>query len=777
TEALPESRERAVLPASSTEPTRAAAIARDSRTIRILVVDQDGAQPLEGVLVQTLEDSIPAFARTDDHGVCSIQLSAATEQYGLTLEREGYSHVHGFYYASNPTLTLQMRRTATLSGRVVDKQTRMPISGAELSLVHSACPDCEPLPSISNSTGEYELRDVPSGRSIIRIGAEGYPKSFVFFDMSAQSGNTAHDFEIDRGVELRGQVTDFTTGIALGGAVILCDVEKLISDGDGRFAGRGVPQPDGSLSLEVSAPGYCTMTVHCTREEAAAQEWLALRLPRATIVEVRVRDSSGVAIEGARVAVEVDPFTSSTRRMQASRMPASLADLPSNRIFREPGSARGFSGAGGRFVADGLLPWSEIFRVAAEHPGFEPASIPLEHLGAPGETTHVDVVLHRGEPEIGCKARGRVRLNGATAAFVCAWSGSGREGRASFPAGSSYALAGLPVGELTLRIELVDVPATPADNFFTANVGAGQELVHDFDLTVPTVAITGMVRTSDGAPAAAARVLALTLSTAGSVPRWVAVCASVRCSPDGAFELPVPEVMGAVRLHAMLGPASSDRDGVVPGTHDVILEIPCAGTLRIRVLDAQSRVPIDVDRLKIVLRNVGEAEYAKVRVPFEVADQDGWQSTRVVAGRTEVRIQAADLGYVSAFAVADVPPSGDARLEFALEPGLRVAFQLETKFGAAWTNHEIYVLEPESWDGVQWTLDDRGGHLEGGAGFPLDSISERRLSFDEGGLARLKCLAAGRYRFKVVPNDVTLEPESIDLTGDTTEPIAIRWSQ
>ncbi len=62
-----------------------------------------------------------------------------------------------------------------IRGVVVDKQTQMPLPGANIALLNSA----SPVGTTTNINGEFRLENIPTGRQDIQVSFIGYHHYFA----------------------------------------------------------------------------------------------------------------------------------------------------------------------------------------------------------------------------------------------------------------------------------------------------------------------------------------------------------------------------------------------------------------------------------------------------------------------------------------------------------------------------------------------------------------------------------------------------------------------
>ncbi|MEO6710101.1 MAG: hypothetical protein ABIP42_11040, partial [Planctomycetota bacterium] len=744
------------------------------RTMRLHVVDGVDEQPLADARVETF-GSNPGVVTTDASGSCEIQTQTDARSIRLFIDCEGYFHVRG-EIANVPEVTLKLRRTITLKGHVLDAETLAPIPRARMTIRHNECRGCNPEPILADVNGAYELPDVPVVRAGILINAEDYSAKYFSFDVGASGEQIEQDFKLERGLAIRGHVVDFSSGAALAGASLRSDENEIVADSSGAFACRVMPDSEGSVRFEATAPDRCRLCLVVRLDQRSSLESLELRIPESPIVEGIVHDANATLIEGASVNVGLDYAAQARSRQKRPRAASPLDKVPASWNFEDAYGAHGKSDSSGRFRVKGLVPWGENREIRAGAPGHKGERIAMDRLAGPGESTRIDLLLARAEPESGCKLKGRVRMNGIPVDCTVRSSCSGGEWSKRVEARQDYEFGRVPAGNLTLRAEPTDIPGPFEGNSFVTTVTDGQKLSHDFELRAPTLSITGRVQYLDGAPAVGAKVGA---ACSGSNELWTyqqSVCAEVRTGMDGSFVLDVPDRDFSLRVEAQLSAARARLEGIRPGARDVLLQISRSGTLFLRAIDAGSRAPLSSRSLAFATRRAGEESYSDVGEWRTAPDLEGWGQLNFLEGRVEILVRGGSLGFKPVQTLADIPPDGETRLEIALEKGLEVNFRLDPHADEKWPGYSIYVLEPELLDGVRSSKKNGGNYFSGGPMFPGLSIRDRTLHFDASGGAQLRGFTAGRYGLKLLTDAVILESKEIVLTDETRDPFVIHWS-
>jgi hypothetical protein len=221
--ALPQEPERAAL-ASKPMPefalsTEFAEPIAGMHTVRVLVVDKHDATPLQSARVESFEGTISSVNTTDEHGVCPIEARIDAKSLRLDVMSDGYFHWNATF-PNRAEVEIGLRRAVAFSGRVLDREDRTPIPGAQISFEHIHCARCSPTSVLAGLDGEFLMSDLPDGESYFIVVAAGYPTASIPLEFEIDDPQSRQDLLLTRGVLLRGEVLDFVTGDALPGALI-----------------------------------------------------------------------------------------------------------------------------------------------------------------------------------------------------------------------------------------------------------------------------------------------------------------------------------------------------------------------------------------------------------------------------------------------------------------------------------------------------------------------------------------------------------------------------
>lgn len=734
--------------AGSRERPLEASAARDGATMRVRVVDVLDGRAVAGARV-THES---AAVETGADGWCTVDgLDARDGEVELLVEARGYGDVRWRWVVAAWAI-VELTPTTTFHGRVLDAQSREPVAGAELVFTLAGGLDAEIGAATSDASGQYALEGVPVAFPVnVTSWSSEHATAREQVLVPHRVERVARDFLLERGTRVSGQVVDFVTGAPVPGARLERARPEPIELGpDGRFDVPLVPNRyDGRIELDLSAPGWCRLSAVLDPDELGAP--LVLRITRGAFVEGVVRDADGRPVPGATVGFANAP--SSLRRLRASEnAPEWLATLPEDwRLVPESKGSAVTTDAEGRFRSSALVPASENQRVDAWHETLGRAREAVERLGAPGSVTWLAIALEPDPPA--AVVSGTVRLNGQPCEARVEWRGPTRGGGGGSAGDGRYRLVDVEPGEVTLVAGIGDRVEGRwiVERTATLDVAEDGERVHDFDVRVPQAPIAGRVGFSDGSPALGMRVFA---RNGGSLHGLA------RTGPDGRFSIDVPDVGETYRVGVSSGPTDQVRRDVTAGTTDVDFELPSVGELVYRVVDAATGEPVPI--AYVAWRPDATREYVETIdfAPWRVPDPDGWLRLELPAGNADLHVDAMRAGYTPLF-VPGVPivARAETRRVIELERGATLRF---TWADGPPDDHDMLLLET---------------HLAAdvGAAYPVGTLHWRKLRFDEDGVATVRALASGNYRFVVDPADVAIEPETIDVRAGMDELVTLGW--
>ena len=423
----------------------------------------------------------------------------------------------------------------------------------------------------------------------------------------------------------------------------------------------------------------------------------------------------------------------------------------------------------GGWRVEGLPPWLPAFELSARTPDGAAGSIVLD-LPEPGRAIQATLSLAARAPiEGGGTVRGRFTIDGEPEQGRVAWRGATRTGSARVDRQGAFVLERVEPGPVTVTATSERVLArgtcglgavAPRELFLRA----GEELELDLALDLAFAPIAGRVTVADGRPAAGVRVEVADPDRCWRDRAWT--------DGEGRFAFEVPSALSAYTLELERLPEVLERRDVLPGTEGLDFVLGELGRLRFRVVDADSRAPIE--RGLIEWRRPGGKLLELVDFGRLAPDPGGWYEVDCVTGAIDLTVSThRDRHRAQRFRGIQVHPATETKVEFELREALspRVVLgqgSIEPPGGfAAVIVHEAhapkvrYVPEPRPrWHGL-------GRHG------PFDE-----LRFKANGTARARGLAPGRYRILVWPETLAVTPESVRLRASEPDPtvrVRLAW--
>lgn len=347
-----------------------------------------GGQVRQAAGVRSFMSSIPPAA-TDDDGrfeltgveAGEIALQAVGADGGLAT-REGLELPAGGVLEG---VELRFEPGGSIAGRVVDADGR-PLRDALIDLEGTAGRSRGGLIAMSDGDGQFRLSGVPPGRQTVTAERHPYRRGVREVEIDAGQSEVRVDFQLAKGLAVRGSVVD-DQGAAAAEVWV-----ALAAAGGAGFRTGGVSRADGSFEIEGVEPGRYTIT-------AEKSGYRRAELPEPLAVEssdvdgVRLELGRGGAILGHVVGLAFD-------------------DLALVRIFgrsgsHQTGSVPDFEGA---YRIDGLTPGEWILIAEVEGSGRRAQA--KATLGDPPGEVEVDLefgeglvlsgaVFWRGEPVAG----------------------------------------------------------------------------------------------------------------------------------------------------------------------------------------------------------------------------------------------------------------------------------------------------------------------------------------------------------------------------------------
>ncbi|MCP3913948.1 MAG: carboxypeptidase regulatory-like domain-containing protein [bacterium] len=727
-------------PSAVEEGPRAAAL---DRTVAAPTAAREGGiqltvlgagEPLAGARVRVFEGTAAVELRTDTRGACALPLEAGEGAVRLFVEAPGFFHRRGDWQRL-PELTIELRPTTVLYGRVLSMRSLTPVANARITLSHPSCPPgCASEFARTAQDGSYELAGMPLDLTLVMtVTADDHAYAELRREFTGD-GRIEHDILLDRGARVAGTVVDYSSGAPVPGASVVDlsvrQVERASADEQGRFESWfGVEQ--GSARIEVSAPGYCRLT--CVAHEDELSEPLLLRLVKSVPVRGRVTSAAGGPVAGAEVRVDQDEVARMIREQREEPALASPLDqLPDGWSFAVDAARASTSSDGSFTIEAGLVPWSEEFRVRVRHTGFRPFVRSLGRAEVPGEAVFVSIEL---QLDVGTGTiLGTASLNGEPAPGHVSWLGATRRGTVELDAAGGYRIEEAEAGEVELSVSFDGLSRRWQAS--AVQLERGAELRHDFVVARTMATLSGHVRWEGGEPALGLPVSAL--ASSGELR------AGATTQLDGSYSIDVEDTGGTYDVFVGQGPVSLQRRGLAPGTRGIDFVMPRLGTLRVRVTGRASGETIG--DVRFAWRRSGES--GGLASLWGAPDQEGWYELALPIGLVDLHVRAPGAGYAPAF-VRDVrvgASDAPGRTEVTLEAGVEVTFRAAEPAPEGAT---ILLLEEEAWGDVRFVSGPNGSFWDPGEHLPDRALAERVLRFDVEGLARIRGLGEGRYRLKL----------------------------
>ena len=750
------------LAAACSEPTGFAGVEAEGATL--IVLDSAREAPLAGVRVTAPDGSV---VETDATGACRLLGGRWHGRSLVHLEKPGYGHeVASLAWA--PEMEAYLGPLLELRGRV-RAEDGAPVAGAQLMVERVQCASCAPATAVSDLEGRYELVaggiDLQLGK--VTVAAPGFARNTVAPQPSFGVVPREHDFVLRRGLELTGRVVDFETGAGLSGA----DVDGIPADESGNFTARVLPT-QGFVELAVRADGRCRLWARIPSAEVERREPLRFPLVRGTTLEGTVRDAEGRPVTGVEVSVYGPALDPGARDYADPERPEALRDLPASWRFEldsdaTPDPVR--TDDAGRFRFEGLPPWSRL-ALSAYDGRSRFAELELAAAGGPGESTRTELTLAevRARDEIDIAIAVRVNGFGGDLPGVFSWKGRTREGRVASKAGFQTRVEG---GELALRVELDDFPGPLAgDELTLTHLGGFHPYV--IDVRVPAKPIAGRVRFEDGP---AMRVKVRASSSPPRSTRWLT--AEVRTDAEGRFRFDAPDLGAPYEVSVLLGEAGRTVE-VEPGTEELDVALRRPGAILVRATDPALADLLPSGRVALWWKLSGEAQLHRVGA-FELLRRTDHGSSwlRVPNGELEIEAwpQSEELCPSRGRRVHVSAEGEPTRVEFALVRGTELTLRFDEAGGPPPGGHAWLLLEQPARDAV------REHHSDGcGVSLPYEFVWTqpfvcRQVRFDSAGSAVVRGLTPGPHCLRAFPDDLAIEPETIQVGETPSEPAVVRW--
>lgn len=565
----------------------------------------------------------------------------------LNVSAVGFSEVRNLVSAPDTSAVVVLQRYGVLAGHVVDADTGVAVSLFSMEVFpRAATPFRSSLPpsrSFEASDGQFEWSGLPAGEWTIRVRARGYQPLEIPRVQVATGATSQLDVSLRLGVSIAGRVFDRASGLGVGGLQVAHRETRALLPGNptGLYAPSAITDTDGLFQLEGMPQGRVTLHIERSDKFAPAIRDIDVRAG-ATFVEIPVFAGASITgkvvdgdrqspVSGAIVELWDLAMGSANAFPIAASGDFSIPHLAPGRYRVSAESAVGRTddvevvlgtdeqqasvvlvtrnGVTIRGQVSGLMR-GELGRVNIEARGdsnffartavdrngtYTLAGVVGLHIELEAETAlgrglvkYLEVGQGHREATVdflfpaGVRLSGRVTRAGRPVPFIVVTavpdnpelsSGSGE----SFQAGQ-YAIDGLAPGDYTLLIK----------NGMAQRVSVSGDT--HLDIELPTGTVVGRVvdSRSNGAVAAAF----VTLARAGE-PVEGLTSVSISTDREGAFRtvglVPGPYEAIVTKAGYALGVQEID---VSEGVSETTVELVASGGVRIRVVDAESNVPL-----------------------------------------------------------------------------------------------------------------------------------------------------------------------------------------
>lgn len=756
-------RESAIRPAQSHDEANAI------EHIVVRVADVEG-HPISTAHVEIVVDDQKMRLEVDADGLARAPCEPDEHKsVPISVDAEGYFHVRATYRRS-PEIQISLARVGRMRGRVLEKGILRTIANARIEHLHSTCKGCAPECALSNTDGSYELGGVPIGSDqSFLVTVDGLPPAWSVYRLDGTAAVAEHDFFVDPGVEITGDVVDFTDGAAIFGAVIENQGIVLArTSSDGRFTLRAAASPfSGRIDLRFGATDHCWLRRDLTPQEFEATSPLHVRLPRGARIEGLVSEADGSPARALDVRVRVD--AAAYFQAIARRELGELTELLSEwRIEAESHEILVHTDDTGRFRMSGLVPFSPQITLWSEPSARGRLQASTGPLGSPGETLNVRVQLLR---EACGSIAGRVLQNGVPVPGSVRWTGPTRSGSADTDDHGRFLLEFVETGRIVVSTTR---EVSGANRFIThedvVTVAADARVERDFDLIVSMKRVSGRVVRVDGGPVYGTHVVFQETPVRADGTHQL-----TNTDAQGRFEVELPDVGCKYRASTYFREKLFQRDGISPGDRDVEIVIGDVASVLCRALDAQTHEPIP--GIDVFARASGAERFQLVSDPITHLRAEGWKELQLNGGVFEFYCQAPGLNYAPCTRAATIVAAiGETRIELEMTRGSSVEFRLAPGLKHWDPSNRVLLLDAEIVESIEKLGTPPKQLADANPRFPgIDPALDRDVDLIRDDVTVVRGLAPGRYRLYAPQLALDFEPVDVEVRSNCTTSVVLRW--
>ncbi len=275
------------------------------------VVDVAG-QPLAGAKITASMDQAPTGAENLQEMILRGNLSAGAESgedgafvvlglppsaVSLTVTMDGYTTEHALEVEPGAAdLVITLRRTGSISGRVMDGYSGEPVKGARVSADDGTSGSAE-----TDEAGNFTLESVSPGNLTVTVRSEEHvPEEHPNVEVQAGTPTSGVEILLRRGETLTGVVVRSSDGGVVAGANVTTDgpiSRSAKTDEEGRFTVKGLVQ--GIYDLKATAGEFAETSLSGVQVPSSGE--IRIEMLMGGTIRGVVRDENGEPISGQMV--------------------------------------------------------------------------------------------------------------------------------------------------------------------------------------------------------------------------------------------------------------------------------------------------------------------------------------------------------------------------------------------------------------------------------------------------------------------------------------------
>jgi protocatechuate 3,4-dioxygenase beta subunit len=600
-----------------------------------------GGAGVEGAMVVAMTPDDPHMANTGPDG--SFRIADLTPgQTMLSIgKQEEFIQTTRSVTAPESDIVIEIPAGGRITGRVVDKTTRKPVTTFEASIAPQRGGGMMMIAggrgqrTFTSDDGSFVLENVPPGTIQMIVSSTGYAAARIP-NLTVESGKTLADLEValDTGVRLYGKVTGPDGPIA--GTTVR--IEQRGGPGQRMFGETATfTDASGEYSLESLEPGEKTFVF--SHESYPGQTRTVNLSGRETRLDVEL--TAGQRVTGVVVTESGAPVADATVRA------SSAADTSFGRAAQTDGN--------GTFTFEGLTPANYSF--TAQKSGYATATVRDFDIRGGASPR---IVLASGGIITG-RVLGLKESDRANARVMA--SGAGAFAESPVDANGNFRIEGAPIGTVRVWASTRGNFAMGKDSAWkSVEVSAGAPAQVDIEFNSDTV-IRGRI-TRGGSPVAGAVIR--------FEPRSATAQTRSGATSDSSGNYEVTGLDDGTYMVAIIdmerGSNTTTYEVRGSSTYDIDLK---SATLRGRVVDATTRQPIDAAEIQVRPATTGQESFYGMRTG--ASDSSGaFIIDNVTPGTYTVRAAKQGYGHDTQNATVGEDTATTVELKLASSTGLTI---------------------------------------------------------------------------------------------------------